>query len=161
MGAGMDRTMWAAPILGAAFLVAASAPAAAQAGKQPPTCGAVNFRPLENPAGEGEQQAGLYRSRFARIQVMAEVAGGQVRNYHMLLNGQRAAKAGEAVPKGAEACLRSKNVKVPVETLAAGQCTGSRFRVVTDRSVQPATAMFFALQGEVWKLCETSPLGTG
>ncbi|WP_207478212.1 hypothetical protein [Arenibaculum pallidiluteum] len=157
----MIRNFWTAAAVVAACAALAGGSAAAQSGKQPPSCGAINFRPLENPSGDGDQQAGLYRSRFARIQVMAEVAGGQVRNYHMLLNGQRAGKAGGPVPSGAEACLRSKNVKVPVETAAAGQCAGSRFRVVTDRSVQPASAMLFALQGDVWKLCETAPLGSG
>ena len=36
----------------------------------------LTFRPLTSDAGEGEQDAGLYKSRFGRIVVKGTVKGG-------------------------------------------------------------------------------------
>jgi hypothetical protein len=162
---GIRKVSMAALAAGVAIGLAAGGALAQQSrdgqqrdGKQPPACGAVNFRPIEGSPAEGQQQAGYYRSRFARIQLMAEVKDGQARNYRMLLNGEPAGGAGGTPPRGSEECLRSKGVATPVEALPAGQCTGARFRVVTDRRAQPASAILLALQGDRWKLCETAPL---
>lgn len=123
--------------------------------KAPPACGAVSFRPLPPGMADGEQQSGLYRSRFGSVVVMAKVQGGQPTDYYMQLNGKTPEPFTAAVPKSADGCLKSKSVKLPVAK-AEGACVGTRFRVVLDRSTQQPFAMLFALQGGDWKLCSAA-----
>ena len=138
---------------GAALLLSA-APAAA---KEPPACAAISFRTIAAGGPDGEQDAGLYKSRFGKIEVKADVKGGQGTNYVMVLNGKKVEGPANP-PKLSESCLKSKHVKVPVVKQPAGSCTGSRFRVVIDRSGGKATAAFFGLQGEDWAYCSATTL---
>ncbi|UEM06888.1 hypothetical protein JL101_030865 (plasmid) [Skermanella rosea] len=152
------RLVLAALMLVATALVSPSIGNSAQQadGKNaPPACGAVSFRPLPPGMADGEQQSGLYRSRFGSVVVMAKVQGGQPTDYYMQLNGKTPEPFTAAVPKSADGCLKSKSVKLPVAK-AEGACVGSRFRVVLDRSTQQPLAMLFALQGGDWKLCSAA-----
>jgi hypothetical protein len=123
--------------------------------KGPPACGAVSFRPLPPGLSDGNQQSGLYRSRYGSIVLLAKVQGGQPTDYFMELNGKTPEPFTAAVPKSAEGCLKSKSVKLPVAK-SSGACVGTRFRVVLDRSTQQPLALLFALQGDDWKLCSTA-----
>jgi len=123
--------------------------------KGPPACGAVSFRPLPPGLSDGNQQSGLYRSRYGSIVLLAKVQSGQPTDYFMELNGKSPEPFTVAVPKSAEGCLKSKSVKLPVAK-SQGACVGTRFRVVLDRSTQQPLALLFALQGEDWKLCSTA-----
>ena len=136
----------AAPLLGA--------PASAWA-KEPPACAAISFRPVAPGTPDGEQEAGLYKSKFASIVLKATVQGGQATDYFMTLNGRKPDPAGAAVPKSAEPCLQSKHVKLPVKTVG-GACTGNRFRIVIDRAGESRTLMLFGLHGDDWLLCSTA-----
>lgn len=125
--------------------------------KDPPSCAAISFRTLPAGGPDGEQDAGLYKSRFGKIEVKADVKGGQATNYYMVLNGRKV--DGPATPpKLSDACLKSKHVKLPFARQAAGTCTGSRFRVVVDRSSGKPVAAFFGLQGEDWAYCSATTL---
>ena len=135
----------------AAFAVLASAPAFAKE-KQAPACGAVSFRPLANAANDGEMTAGHYRSRFATIDVLAKIQGGQA-TYHLRVDNQPVKPLAGDVPKSSFKCLESKNVKTPPQPIG-GACNGSRFRVVIDSSTKQKLYMLYALQGDDWKLCE-------
>lgn len=130
--------------------IALSSPAHAE--KEPPACAAISFRPIPPGAPDGEQDAGLYKSRFGKIEVKAEMRGGQATNYYMVLNGKRIDAAGTP-PKAADSCLKSKHVRLPYQKQPAGACTGSRFRVVIDRSGKQPVALFFGLQGDDWAYC--------
>ncbi|WP_037460350.1 hypothetical protein [Skermanella stibiiresistens] len=121
----------------------------------PPACGAVSFRPLPPGMADGDQQSGLYRSRFGSVVVMAKVQGGQPTDYFMQLNGKAPEPFTAALPKATEGCLKSKSVKLPVAK-AQGACVGTRFRVVLDRSGPQPLAILFALQGDDWKLCNAA-----
>lgn len=129
---------------------------AAAADKEPPSCAALTFRPLQSGAPEGEQNAGLYKSRFGRIEVKADVKNGQAQNYYMVLNGKRTTPLAGGVPKHVESCLKTKNVAVPYKSQAAGACTGERFRVVMDRSSKQPVTMLFGLHGKEWHLCDAT-----
>ena len=123
--------------------------------KEPPACAAISFRTIPPGAPDGEQDAGLYKSRFGKIEVKADVKGGQATNYYMVLNGRKIDGPANP-PKVADGCLKAKHVKIPYAKQAAGACTGSRFRVVIDRSGKQPVAMFFGLQGDDWAYCSAT-----
>jgi hypothetical protein len=137
----------------AASLVLISAPGPAEAAdKAPPNCAQISFRALGAGAPDGEQDAGLYKSRFGKIEVKANVKGGEAQDYFMTINGKRPEAFSGPLPKHVEPCLKSKSVALPVKT-QSGACLGNRFRVVIDRSAAPNLAMFFGLKGDQWHLC--------
>ncbi|KAA0590542.1 hypothetical protein FZ938_00040 [Azospirillum oryzae] len=144
----------AALLLAGGFATLAAAPAEA---KDPPSCAAISFRALPGGAPDGEQDAGLYKSRFGKIEVKADVKGGQATNYYMVLNGKKVDGPANP-PKMSDACLKSKHVKLPFAKQPQGTCTGSRFRVVVDRSSGKPVAAFFGLQGEDWAYCSATTL---
>ena len=123
--------------------------------KGPPACGAVSFRPLPPGMSDGEQQSGLYKSKFGSIVLMAKVQGGQPVDYFMQMNGKAPEPFTASLPKSADGCFKSKSVKLPVAK-ASGGCVGERFRVVIDRSTQQPIAVLFALQGGDWKMCNAA-----
>lgn len=139
--------------LAAALLITGPALAA---GKEPPSCAALTFKPLQSGAPEGEQNAGMYKSRFGRVEIKADVKNGTAQNYYMVLNGKRPTSLTGAVPKHVEACLKTKNVAVPYKSQGATACTGERFRVVMDRSGKEPITMLFGLQGKEWAFCDAT-----
>ncbi|MBP2300074.1 hypothetical protein [Azospirillum picis] len=155
----LNRPAAASVTLPAAFLLAVglAALAAPAEAKDPPACAAISFRPLAAGGPDGEQDAGLYKSRFGKIEVKADVKGGQATNYYMVLNGKKV-DGSTTPPKLSDACLKSKHVKLPFAKQASGACTGSRFRVVVDRSSGKPVAAFFGLQGEDWAYCSATAL---
>ena len=51
-------------------------PLQAQSAKEPPSCAAIKFRAVPSGMTDGEQDAGLYKSRFGRIELKATVKTG-------------------------------------------------------------------------------------
>jgi hypothetical protein len=136
--------------------LALAAPVAAQDKKvAAPACSAINFRPVAAGLSDGDHEAGQYKSRYAKIVLMATVKGGNATDYFMLFNGKRPAALPGGAPAHATPCLRSKNVAVPVKPAGAA-CTGSRFRVVIDNAAGQKTAMLFGLDGKEWRLCSAA-----
>lgn len=149
----------AAMLAGTAVVVIAAAPATAQKAqkKEPPSCAAISFRPIPSGMPDGEQDAGLYKSRFARIEIKAQVKNGQPETYYMLLNGKKPTPISGPLPKAVEPCLQAKSVKLPVKA-QDGSCTGTRFRVVIDSSGSQKLAMLFGLHGNEWRYCSAAAM---
>ncbi len=136
-------------VAGTSLLFSAS-DAQAQA-KQPPSCAAITFRPLEaGTTGDGEHEAGLYKSRFGRITVVGAVKSGQVDNYFMTVNGKRPAPAG-ALPPSVASCASQK--KLPAPGTALSQCVGDRLQVLIDRNGDKRTVALYARSGGRWQFC--------
>lgn len=135
-------------------VLALAGPAAAET-KAAPACSAINFRPVASGLPDGDHEAGQYKSRFAKIVLMATVKGGDAKDYYMLFNGKRPAALAGGVPNDVTPCLRSKNVGVPVKS-AGDACHGTRFRVVIDNVGGQKTAMLFGLDGKQWLLCSAA-----
>ena len=57
--------------------LAATAATKPPAQKAPPACAAITFRPLPSGMTDGEQQAGMYKSRHARLALHAQVKQGE------------------------------------------------------------------------------------
>lgn len=147
----------AASLLAGAGLVVASADAAEKKGKTPPACGAISFRAAPAGLPDGEHDAGMYKSRFGLVELRVVIRGGLAVDHYMQMNGQRLPALSGGVPKGTDSCLKSKHVAVPAKTQSDG-CTGTRFRVVLDRSGNRKVAMLFGLHGSEWQFCSASAL---
>ena len=67
----------------------------------PPACAAITFRPLPSGMTDGEQQAGTYKSRYARLALHAQVKQGEPVDYFVLAGGKRLAAAPASQPETA------------------------------------------------------------
>src|SRR5215208_446134 len=101
------------------------------AGKEPPACAALVFRPLPAGGTDGEQTAGSYKSRFARLELRGSVQNGAPVNYYLAASGNRIAST-QQVPPAASECAASK--KMPRPGPAKDPCTGERFTAVLAHS---------------------------
>lgn len=151
--AGRMRTPPLLRGLAAAALAAALAWPAATAwsqAKQPPSCAAIKFRPLPSGLNDGDQDAGLYKSRFGRIVVKGTVKGGQVETYYVTVGGNRPADAG-ALPKSVGACAAAK--RLPAPSKPSEPCLGDRLQVLVDHSGSKRYVLLYAHQSGKWQLC--------
>jgi hypothetical protein len=120
------------------------------AAKGPPTCAAISYRPLPAGAGDGEQQAGIYKSRFVTLVLRAEVKGGQASDYYVVAGDKRLADAG-TVPEAVAHCAAAK--KLPPPRSALTPCTGEGFRVLVAHSGRERLAALYARDGNSWHFC--------
>lgn len=140
--------------IGLAFGLAALTAGAATkppAQKGAPACGALRFRPLPSGMSDGEQQAGMYRSRFARIELRAEVKQGEPTDYFVTSGGKRLTAAPATLPDAAVSCAAAK--KMPAPGTPASPCTGQRFTVVLAHSGNERLALLYVLDGSTWRFC--------
>lgn len=147
----MFKSLPAAALAGAACLTLLAAPSAWSAGKEPPACAAINFRPLAAGMGDGVQTAGLYRSRFiGLLEVKAEVKGGQAGNYFVTINNNKPTAASN-LPKSVADCAAKKHLPAP--GTPATTCTGERLTVLIDHSGDKRYVLLYARQGTTWQMC--------
>ena len=133
------------------FAVTASpgwAAAKPAAGKSAPSCAALAFRPVPAGTSDGEQPAGMYRSRFARLELRASVQNGAPANYYIVAGGTRLAAA-QGLPETAANCASLK--KMPLPQAAADSCTGDRFTMVVAHAGDKRYAMLYAANGNTWR----------
>jgi len=137
-------------------LTAVSAGAAAKApGKAAPACSAITFRPLPSGTADGEQQAGMYRSRHGRLELRAEVKQGNPVDYYVTAAGKRVAAAPTSLPEAAINCAAAK--RLPKPETPTSSCTGQRFTVVVAHSGDQRLALLYGQDGGSWHFC---PAGT-
>jgi hypothetical protein len=152
----MKIAIAAAACLGYALLATAGGAAqhaAAKGGtaKPPPACAALAFRPLPAGTADGDQTAGLYKSRLARLELQGSVKGGVVETYRLLANGKGLAPV-QALPPAAGDCAAAK--KMPKPGGAATACTGERFTVVVAHAGDKRYALLYAQSGGAWTFCD-------
>jgi len=119
--------------------------------KPAPACSALAFRPLLAGGTDGEQIAGTYKSRFARLELSATVQSGTPVDYHLAANGKRIS-GGSQVPQTAADCAAAK--KMPKPGTPQSPCTGERFTAVLAHAGDKRVAMLYALNGGAWKFCD-------
>jgi hypothetical protein len=141
----------AALIVGAAAMLAASGEAGAQAKKEPPACALIKFRALPEGVGEGEQEAGMYKSRFGRVNVMGTVKNGRAENYFVTVAGKKLAPV-TALPASVASCAQTKKMPAPTAAMASA-CAGSRLAVLIDRAGDKRILALYALEGRKWTPC--------
>jgi len=118
---------------------------------EPPACAAIAFRPNLSSAGEGDQDAGLYKSRFGRIEVKATVKAGGVENYYVRINGKALGPVAGALPKSIETCAKAKRLTAPAD--AEATCTGDRVAVLIDHVGAQRYVLLYAHRAGVWRFC--------
>jgi len=139
--------------LAVVFAFAASpgwAAAKPAAGKPAPSCAALAFRPVPPGLSDGEQTAGMYRSRFARLELRASVQNGAPANYYIVAGGTRLAAA-QGLPEAAANCASLK--KMPLPQAATDSCTGDHFMMVVAHTGDKRYAMLYAASGRNWRFC--------
>ena len=120
--------------------------------KGPPSCAAISYRALPSGASDGEQQAGLYKSRFVTLILRATVKGGQASDYYVVANGKRVTAASGALPQIVAQCAAAK--KLPAPGTASSACTGQHFRVLIAHSGKERLAALYAMDGGTWHFCD-------
>ena len=147
------RSMLAAGIGLALSLPVPSAVAATKppAQKAPPACAAITFRAVPPGMTDGEQQAGVYRSRHARLALHAEVKQGEPVDYFVLAGGKRLTAGPASLPEAAASCAAAK--KMPAPGTPASSCTGQRFTLVIAHTGNERLAMLYGLDGSTWRFC--------
>jgi hypothetical protein len=135
--------------LGVALL---AAPALAADKKGPPSCAAIDFRPVVQGMADGEQESGMYKSRFGRIEMKATVKGGAATDYQAVVNG-KPLKALNALPQAAVDCAATK--RIPATVRAASPCgDAAKLRVVVTSSGAEKILATYGLKGKSWNLCK-------
>lgn len=128
-----------------------SAPALAADKKGPPACSALDFRPIAQGMPDGEQDSGMYKSRFGKIEVKALVKGGQAADYTTMVNG-RPLKSMNTLPQAAIDCAATK--KIPATVRSPDNCGGaSKIRVVITQSGADKVISTYGLKGKAWSFC--------
>lgn len=120
-------------------------------GKTPPACAAITFRPLPPGMSDGEQQAGMYRSRNGRLELRAEVKQGAPVNYYVTTGGKHIAAAPSNLPEAAANCAAVK--KMPKPEAPASSCGGQRFTVIVAHAGEQRLALLYGQDSGSWHFC--------
>ncbi|HUH84126.1 MAG TPA: hypothetical protein VLX85_05925 [Stellaceae bacterium] len=140
----------ASMLIAAAFL-AASGGVTVAAEKAPPVCAAITFRPVPAGLSDGEQNAGLYKSNFGRIDVVAKVEKGAPIDYFVEFNGKPPKALKGPVPPNVASCAKAKlrgTVGTPPE-----RCLGDRLAVLIDHYADRRYILLYAQRGKEWYFC--------
>jgi hypothetical protein len=123
---------------------------AASPQKTPPACAAIAFRPVASGMTDGDQDAGMYKSRFGRIVLKASVKSGEAQDYHVEVDGKPLSGAATP-PVGLASCARAK--KLPAPSAASQACTGDGFKVIVDHAGKDRVIALYARKGKDWHFC--------
>ena len=135
-----------------AALVALAALSAAAADKQPPSCAAIAFRPVPSGLTDGVQDAGLYKSRFGRIELKANVKGGAAESYFVEINGKPLSAVPAAnLPKEADNCAKVKRMSAPAKPL--DPCSGDRLSVLITHHDDKRYFLLYGHSSGTWHYC--------
>jgi hypothetical protein len=116
----------------------------------PPNCSAIAFRPILARTGDGEQDAGLYKSRYGRIEVKATVKDGTTQNYFVEINGQPLHSAAD-LPSSIALCAKAKRLPVPGEPDPA--CMGDQLQVLNVHNNDDRYVLLYAHRAGAWHFC--------
>ncbi len=140
----------AAAIVLIAGLAAAARESTAAPSSTPPNCSAIAFRPILARTGDGEQDAGLYKSRYGRIEVKAMVKDGAAQNYFVEINGKPLTKATD-LPSTIALCAKAKRLPAPGAPDPA--CTGDQLQVLNVHSGDDRYVLLYAHRAGAWHFC--------
>ncbi len=128
-----------------------SVPGPAAAATQPPNCATIAFKPMLSRSGDGQQDAGLYKSRFGRIEVKAMVKDGVAQKYFVEINGKPLAPASGPLPETLAACAKAKRLSAP--TPSDTDCIGDQVTVLIDHSGETRYVLLYVHHAGNWRFC--------
>lgn len=136
----------------AALTVLPVAPSEAQQAKRK-ECQMISFRPIAAGMNDGQQDAGLYRSRYVGlVEVKGTVKGGQPQGYFVMVNNKRLDDVAN-LPSGVASCAQSK--KLPSPGKAVDACSGDKLNLLIDRENDKRYFVLYARQGSQWQVCNS------
>lgn len=138
-------------VLAVAMLLLAPASAKAATQSQPPNCAAIAFRPILSRSGDGQQDAGLYKSRFGRIEVKALVKDGVTQKYFVEINGKELAPVAGTLPPSLTACAAAKRLSAP--GTPEPDCIGDQVTVLIDHSAAERYVLLYVHHAGAWRFC--------
>jgi hypothetical protein len=141
--------------LAVAAVGAAGSPASAAGG--PPECAKIFFRALPGGQNDGEQEAGMYSSRFNHIELKATIKSGEAQDYYVTSHNKKLSALSGAVPAAAANCAKAKQMPAPGK--AAASCTGARFATVIAHAGQQKIVLLYGLHDRTWQYCSATSLG--
>jgi hypothetical protein len=147
----MSKNLILGGIVAAAALSIASLQGETASASQPPNCAAIAFRPMLSRSGDGRQDAGLYKSRFGRIEVKAMVKEGQPQNYFVEINGKALNPAPAPLPDALGDCAKAKRLSAPATPEA--QCIGDQVTVLIDHSGDERYVLLYVHRAGTWRFC--------
>jgi hypothetical protein len=130
--------------------------AAVAADKGPPSCAKIFFRPLPPGQNDGEQEAGIYTSRFSHLELKASIKSGEPQDYYLTAHNKKLDALKGTVPASVAQCAGSK--KLPAPGKAAASCTGERFAAMIAHAGKDKVAVLYALHGKEWTACSAGTL---
>jgi hypothetical protein len=143
------------PKIGVAVVALAFAlvlPALAAEKQEPPSCSAIAFRPVPSGQTDGAQDAGLYKSRFGRIEVKTTFKDGAAQGYFVEINGKPLDKvATKDLPESVEGCAKVKRMSAPATAL--DPCTGDRFTVLITHTGEKRYFLLYGHGSGTWHFC--------
>jgi hypothetical protein len=145
----------AAVVAAVGFAAIVAGPRAEAAEKGPPACAKIFFRPLPSGQNDGEQEAGIYTSRFVHLELKAEVKSGEAQDYYVTERNKKLEPL-TTVPAAAAGCAKAK--KLPAPTKAATSCSGQRFATVIAHSGKEKVVLLYGLRDNSWQYCSAAAL---
>ena len=116
----------------------------------PPNCSAIAFRPILARTGDGDQDAGLYKSRYGRIEVKATVKDGATQNYFVEINGKALTPAKD-LPSTIALCAKAKRLPAPGTPDPA--CIGDQLQVLNVHNGDDRYVLLYAHRAGAWHFC--------
>src|SRR6185437_2088812 len=147
---GKSSLHFAAAVVLVAGLVSAGRESEAAPSGTPPNCSAIAFRPILARTGDGEQDAGLYKSRYGRIEVKATVKDGTTQNYFVEINGKPLTKA-TSLPSSIALCAKAK--RLPAPGAPAPACLGDQLQVLNVHNGDDRYVLLYAHRAGAWHFC--------
>jgi hypothetical protein len=147
--------MGGAAVIGLAAIVAGSS---AEAADGPPSCAKIIFRALPSGQNDGEQEAGVYHSRFTHLEVKAMVKSGEAQDYYVTAHNKKLDALSGAIPAAAATCAKEKKLPAPAD--AAASCTGDHFATVISHSGKDKIVLFYGGNAGKWSFCSAGLLGS-
>jgi hypothetical protein len=126
--------------------------------KGPPACAKILFRPLPPGQNDGEQEAGIYTSRFSHLELKGTVKSGEAQDYYLTARNKKLTPL-TTIPAAAANCAKDK--KMPAPGKASASCTGQRLATVIAHSGKDKVALLYALHGRDWQFCNAGALAEG
>jgi len=129
---------------------------ASEKGRAAPACARIFFRPVPSGMTDGEQDAGVYTSRFTHLELKASVKSGEAQDYYVSSHNNRLTALAGAVPAAAQNCAKEKRLPAPGK--AAGACRGERFAVAIAHAGKQKIVLLYGLDGKEWRFCSAGAL---
>ena len=137
-------------LVGGIVLAGREGAAATSSTSTPPNCSAIAFRPILARTGDGEQDAGLYKSRYGRIEVKATVKDGTPQNYFVEINGKPLNSATD-LPSTIALCAKAK--RLPAPGAPDPGCIGDQLQVLNVHSGDDRYVLLYAHRAGAWHFC--------